>query len=164
LKIADDLLVELDYVMLDEDGETIESSTDDGPMVYVHGGGEIPPRLELALAGAEPGQSLEITLEPAEAFGEYDPEGIVNVPRADFPPDAEIAPGEWVEIHVEEDESHEHGDDCDHDMQAQVVELDDEVVVLDTNHPLAGRTLTFRVKIKDVRTPTAEDLERLDED
>jgi FKBP-type peptidyl-prolyl cis-trans isomerase SlyD len=167
VKVAAELLVELDYVMLDEDGQKLESSTDDGPMVYVHGEGDIPPKLEQALEGAEPGAALEITLEPLEAFGEYDPEGIVSVPRADFPPDHELAPGEWIEIHVqhEEDEEHEHGGECEgHELAAQVVEMDDDVVVLDTNHPLAGRRLTFQLKVRDVRTPTAADLARLAEE
>ena len=157
MRIATDLIVELEYRMLDEDGEVIESSADEGPMRYMHGAGEIPPKLEAALAGAERGVRLEVTLEPEDAFGAYDPAGIISVPREDFPPDHDLEPGEWIEIHV----GHEHadGEACqgDHDeesaMQARVVEIDDDAVVLDTNHPLAGRRLTFEVEVKSVRTP-----------
>lgn len=155
MRIETDRIVELEYRMLDEDGELIESSADEGPMLYTHGAGEIPPKLEEALAGAERGARLEVTLEPEDAFGPYDPEGIVTVPRADFPPDHDLEPGEWIEIHV----AHEHGEDeeCDGDhdeegdLQARVVELDKDSVVLDTNHPLAGRRLTFQVEVVSVR-------------
>lgn len=161
MKIAKGLLVELEYRLLDEEGTTVESSEVEGPMIYVQGEGHVPPGLELHLEGAEVGDELEVTLAAGEAFGEYDPEGILSVPRGDFPPDAELTVDEWIEIEVqaeEGDDEHECGT-----MQARVVEFDDESVVLDTNLPLAGHRITFDLVVLDVRQPTAEDLEEIAE-
>ena len=159
--IAKGLLVELEYQLLDEEGTTVESSVDEGPMIYVQGEGHVPPALEARLEGATIGDELKVTLEPGDAFGQYDPEGLLSVPRADFPPDAELEVGEWIEIVVapeEGDEEVEQGE-----LQARVVELSDESVVLDTNFPLAGKRITFDVVVVDVREPTEEDLAEIAE-
>lgn len=161
MKIAKGMLVELEYRLLDEDGATVETSVDEGPMIYVQGEGHVPPALEARLLGAEIGDELKVTLEPGEAFGQYDPEGLLSVPRSDFPPDAELEVDEWIEIVVtpeDGDEEHEGGE-----MQARVVEVDEESVVLDTNFPLAGMRITFDVVVMDVREPTADDLAEIAE-
>ena len=161
MKIAKGLLVELEYRLLDEDGATVESSEDEGPMIYIQGEGHVPPGLETRLEGAEIGEEIKVTLEAGEAFGQYDPEGILSVPRADFPPDADLEIDEWIEIVVTPEEGDEEAEQGA--MQARVVEIDEESVVLDTNFPLAGRAITFDVVVMDVREPTEEDLAEIAE-
>ncbi len=101
MKIRANCLVELEYRLTDQNGNVVESSADDGPIVYLHGHEEIQPRLEQALDGATQGQSMRVTLPAGEAFGEYDPEQIIAVPRADLPPDAELVPGDWISISMD---------------------------------------------------------------
>lgn len=191
MKVADGLMVELDYELLDAAGAVVETSADEGPLVYLHGLEEIPPALEQRLADAQPGTHLEVTLESEEAFGEYDVEGVVSVPRADLPAGEEIEVGEWISLLVtldEDDEDDEKDgergeggagergadaarsrpdedpDDPDdpeggtHELQMRVIELSEEAVVLDGNHPLAGQRVTYRVRVRDVRPATADEL------
>lgn len=159
MKIAENCLVEIEYVLVDEDGEVLEESGEagDGPARYVQGLGLILPGLEAALEGAEAGASLEVRLQPEDAYGAYDPAGLVNVPRTELPPDAELVPGDWITVTVADDEDAEGRED---ELEMRVVELNEGGVILDANHPLAGKEVTFRVKVLSVCAATAEDVER----
>ena len=144
--------VELDYDLLDEGGAVVESTQGEGPITYTHGDGEILPGLERALEGHRPGETIEVALAPEDAYGDYDPEGRVVVPKSEFPEDAEIVPGDWVTVHVHHDEEdgpcdHEEGE---HEMELRVVSLAKSEIVLDANHPLAGKRVTFRVRVRAV--------------
>lgn len=145
MKIAKDCLVELAYTITDADGEVVESSDDGETLEYVQGNDGLPAALEEALAGKAEGDEVQVTLGPGEAFAEYSPEGIVSVPRGEFPPDAELTPGEWITVCVEgPDEGDTEGQGK---LEMRVVEVDSEAVVLDANHPLANEQVTFRLKV-----------------
>jgi FKBP-type peptidyl-prolyl cis-trans isomerase SlyD len=163
VKITPGLAVELEYRLLDDEQEVVESSEQEGPMLYVQGEGQLPPALEARLLGAAVGDRLRVTLEPEEAFGPYDPEGMVSVPRSDFPPDALLEEGEWIELHLAPEEGEEEDEEGHGDLQARVVEFDEESVVLDTNPPLAGMRVTFDVRVLSVRVPTDDDWSRIAE-
>jgi len=160
MKITEGRLVELDYILKVADGEVVESSAEEGPIVYLHGNGEIPERLENALLDSEAGAKLELTLEPKEAFGEYDVEAITTVPREDFPADAEIEKDQWIQVEVQMEGEEVAGEEVEgeFEMDMRVVEINDESVVLDANHPLAGKTITYSVEVRDVHQPTEEQL------
>jgi FKBP-type peptidyl-prolyl cis-trans isomerase SlyD len=147
MKITNDRLVTMEVRILSADGELLEDA--DGPDEYCHGNDEILPGLEAALEGAEAGAELEVRLSADEAFGEYDPSGIVSVPRNEFPEGEELSPGDWLEVHVAQDEGAEESEGDV--LEMRVVELDDEAVVLDANHLYAGRDLVFEVKVCEVR-------------
>ncbi|MAF64333.1 MAG: peptidylprolyl isomerase [Planctomycetes bacterium] len=163
MKIESGLLVELNYELLDAAGELVESSAHEevGPLQYLHGLKEIPSALEQELEGRELGAALELTLAPEEAFGPYDAEALINVPRAEFPDGDAVEVGEWIQVTVEDEESDE-GED--YEVHMRVVQLDDEAIVLDGNHPLAGQRVTYKVQVGDVRPPTAEELREREED
>jgi len=137
--------VELVYELRDADGELIESSSDDesGPILYVHLDGELPPRVEEALEGKKEGDVVVVDLEPGEAFGPYDPEGLISVPREDLPEDAEIVPGDWIVLGVDDEDD----DSGEEELEARVVEVNPEGVVLDLNHPLAQEAVQFRLTV-----------------
>lgn len=141
--------VELVYELRDADGGLIESSNDEdsGPILYVHLDGELPPRVEQALDGKEEGDVVIVDLEPGEAFGPYDPEGLVSVPREDLPEDAEIVPGDWIAVAVEPEEGDEDGEGTAEELEARVVEVNPDGVVLDLNHPLAQEAVQFRLTV-----------------
>lgn len=164
MKIKNDCIVELTYQLKDEDGNVVEESGADGPMSYLHGHGEIPEGLERELDGVDVGVEMEVTLGPGEAFGDYDPEKILAVPRDQFPADAEIVPGDTITVSVADD------DDPDAEtgeMDTRVVEISPDAIVLDANHPYAGKRMTFDLRVLSVRKATEAELaerEEADED
>lgn len=162
MKIQPGCIVELEYQLKDEDGSVVEQSGADGPMSYLHGYGEIPPGLEARLTGAEVGVAMEVTLAPGEAFGDYDPDKILAVPRDQFPADAEIVPGDTITVTVADDDDPEVESG---EMDTRVLEISPEAIVLDANHPYAGKKMTFDLKVLSVRAATDEEIsEHEDED
>ncbi len=142
MKIQKNAQVTLTYGMFDAEGNEVDSSGDEG-IEYLHGRGEILEGLEEALEGAEAGQELTVEIGSDQAFGPYDPEGLFLVPRDEFPDEVELTPGEWIEIRVESEGQPEA-------LDARIVEVNETEVVLDANHPLAGKDVTFRVKVLSV--------------
>ena len=157
MKIRAGCLVELDYELRDADGGVVEKTGEDGPMVYLHGNDEIPRPLEEELEGREKGDEVRVSLPPGAAYGEYNPDGLVTVPREQFPPDAEIVPGDWIDVTLSDDEGGEP--ENAESIEMKVVEISPEAIVLDANHPLAGKACTFDLTVLSVREASAEELE-----
>jgi len=155
VKIEDGCLIELEYELRNSKGEVIETSSSGALMSYLHGNEEIPPKLESQLAGRAVGEKVVVTLAPVDAYGEFNPDGIVAVPRSEFPEDAEIVPGDWVSIEV----SGEEGEEPKGEMEMRVVEIAPEAITLDANHPLAGEEITFDLKIASVRKATEAEID-----
>jgi FKBP-type peptidyl-prolyl cis-trans isomerase SlyD len=163
MKISEGHLVELEYTLKVE-GDIVESSEEEGPLQYLHGGGDIPELLEKALEGKTAGDTVELTLQPEDAFGEYDVDALTTVPRDEFPADAELEKDQWIQVQVmmdEDDEPTEGDDGEEYDIEMRVVECSAESVVLDANHPLAGKTITYNVEVKEHREASEADLEAL---
>ena len=115
----------------------------------MHGASQIVPGLESELAGLAAGDAKDVVVQPEDGYGLPDPEGVFGVPRAAFPPDAKLSVGD----------SFIGEDDEGQALPVRVVELREDVVVVDANHPLAGETLFFHVDVREVRDATAEELE-----
>jgi FKBP-type peptidyl-prolyl cis-trans isomerase SlyD len=149
MRIQPNVFAEVDYVLHGEDGEVLDdSSAEDGePLRYVHGYGMLVPGLEKQLSGLAAGDTTEIVVPPEEAYGLHDDELVYAIDRSEAPTAAE---GDEV---VLEDED---GDEA----VAQVVEVNDDEIVVDGNHPLAGLTLRYRVNVREVREATADELAR----
>lgn len=154
MRIADGSIVELDYDIFDAEGELVETTSEEGPIEYVHGQGDLLPGLEKALTGHGQGEELRLTLAAGEAYGDYNPDGLVTVPRDDLPADQELNTGDWITVVATEEEDEDEEVPAKEDLgeiEMRVVEADDEAVVLDANHPLAGQAVTFRLKVVSVR-------------
>ncbi|MDY7233114.1 FKBP-type peptidyl-prolyl cis-trans isomerase [Hyalangium rubrum] len=149
MQIAKDTVVSIDYRLHLGDGKIIDESDEGDPLVYLHGYEEIVPGLEKALEGKKAGESLKVQVTPDDGYGEYDPKGVEEVPREDFPSDLELEAGGIVSATDDE------GDDVDF----LVKEVKEKTVVVDFNHPLAGKTLHFEVTVREVRAATPEELE-----
>jgi len=148
MRIEDGAVVRLAYELKNADGEVLEDP--DSQMEYLHGGyGGIFPKVEEALRGREIGAELAITLEPEDAFGEYDAELLRVEPRARFPDSIEV--GMQFEG-VPDDEEQEA-------LIYRVTSIADGKVVLDGNHDLAGERLWFKCRVVDIRKATAEEIE-----
>jgi FKBP-type peptidyl-prolyl cis-trans isomerase SlyD len=147
MRIEPGRVVRLDYELKDCDGDSIE---DEGAQLeYLHGGfGGIFPKVEEALDGKEVGQEVAVTLEPEDAFGEYDAELLRVEPRASFPATLEVGMRfEGVP-----------GDREDEALIYTVTDVTPDTVVVDGNHPLAGERLWFRAKVSEIRVATPEEL------
>ena len=136
----------------DEDGQPLEGAEAE-EVRYRHGGGELLAGIERALEGAEPGAELTIELAPEDAFGPYQPEGLFSVPRGEFGEEVVLERGLWVSVSVAREAGEE--DTEEGEIEARIVEVSPEQVVLDANHPLAGRPLTARVSVLGVEAAEA---------
>lgn len=156
MKIEKNTVVSLRYKLTDAQNNIIEEP--DSPMVYLHGGYEGTfPKIETLLDGQDIGYEASIQLEPAEAFGEYDPELLKIEPRGRFPEPLEV--GMQFEGVPDEEGDADSTDDEDEPLIYTVTDVADSQVVLDGNHPLAGMALRFWVQVEDVRVATDEEIE-----
>lgn len=147
MQVKMNTVVTIIYELKDADGNTLEKSND--PIAYLHGGHDnIFPKVEEAIHGKNVGDSVEITLDPADAFGDYD-EGLVQIEPLSAFPEKDIKEGMQFEG---EDESGEV-------IIYTVTNIADGKVVVDGNHPWAGQRVLFIATIKDVRDANQEEIE-----
>ena len=144
--IRDGRVVTLDFELADSAGTLLDSSNRVGPMRYLHGAGQLLPALEAAIDGLEKGAGKTIAIPCADAFGERDGARIIEVKRAQLPPDVEV--GAMLATR----------DQQGRQIPLTVVELGDETAKLDGNHPFAGKDVVFKVTVADVENATPEEL------
>ena len=146
MQVIKDTVVEITYELLDAEGGLIEKT--DAPVEYLHGGYEgIFPLVEKALAGKGVGDTCRVRLEPGDAFGEYDAELVHLEPLNKFP--------DSVSVGMQfEGQSEESG----RTLVYTVTNIAGDKVVVDGNHPLAGRTLQFACTVTAVRAATQEEV------
>ena len=145
--IADDVVVSLDYTLTVE-GKLVDASEENEPIEFIQGYQNIIPGLEKALYGMAVGDSKEITVASKDAYGEMDPKAMVDIPRSEFPKDIELETG--LELALQQPD----GDV----LHAIVVSFVNDTVKLDFNHPLAGKELSFRVTVVELRQATVEEI------
>ncbi len=147
MSIKTDSLVSLAYELRfdDENGDIIETVDSSNPMVVRFGNDELLPDFEKHLEGLKIGDAFEFKLMPMQAYGEYDREAIVSVPKAELLEEAEetpdLEPGMLIPIATDDGE----------EMEAIVLEVEDDVITLDFNHPLAGESLYFKGSVLNVK-------------
>lgn len=148
MQIAQDSVVSLIYTLRDAAGTVLDQSTAGEPLAYLHGHGNLIPGLERALDGKQAGDKLNVTVEPADAYGHVEAGLVQDVPRRAFQGVAKVEAGMRFYAQTE------HGP-----RQVTVVRVAGDMVTVDGNHPLAGQTLNFEVEVADVRAPSPEELE-----
>lgn len=146
-RIEDGVVVSLAYVLTVE-GEEIARTETGETMDYLHGAENIVPGLEAALAGKKVGDKLSVTLSPEEAYGAYNDEEVEEIPRDEIPEAESLERGMVIEVEDEEGDI----------FLAYVRDVTPDVVVLDYNPPLAGKTLTYDVEVVAVREAEEEEL------
>ena len=146
--------VRLEYRVYDEDGDEVEATTDDEPMTYLHGFAQIVPGLETALEGMIAGQSKDVVLEMEDAYGPHEPDGILELDRADFPEPDAIKIGDELELETDDGGA----------LELRIIDIVDDLVVCDSNHPLAGQRVRYAVTVAEVRPATSEELRQADEE
>ena len=145
MKISKNSVVEVKYELYDDQGQAIMH--DGEPLTYLHGGYDGTfPKVEAALDGKEVGEEIDITLAPADHFGEVQDEYIRQEPRDVLPPE--------IKVGMVLEGQDEHGN-----IQLfHISDIGEELVTLNGNHPLAGLTLRFKAKVENVREATAEEI------
>lgn len=124
-------------------GEVFDASTDDAPLDFTIGQGEIIPGFEQGIIGMKEGESRVIHILPDEAYGQHDEELLYEVDRIDIPEDMELEVGREVEM----------SDEDGHTFPAVITHVGEETIEVDANHPLAGKELTFEIKLVAVDRP-----------
>jgi len=148
LVIGDNLIVSMHYKLTDDDGNVLDTSEHTEPLSYLHGAGNIIPGLEKALAGKAEGDSLQVSLQPEEGYGEVAPDLIHTVDIAAFQGVDNVEAGMAFEAQGQ-----------DGSVQHIVVKhVEGDQVTVDANHPLAGVALNFDVEIVDVRKASDEEI------
>jgi len=148
MQIQKNKVVTIDYTLTDSDGAVLDSSKDEEPLAYIQGTESIIPGLENALEGRTPGEKFTISIPPAEAYGERDESLLQDVPREVFQGKEEL-----LKIGA-----HFQAQDDEGMHTFTIVGVEDEVIQVDGNHPLAGATLNFEVTVVDVRDASLEEL------
>ncbi|MGW4246158.1 FKBP-type peptidyl-prolyl cis-trans isomerase [Nocardia sp. NPDC004722] len=149
MSIAADKVVSIEYTLTDDDGEVLDTSVGDEPLIYLHGAENIVDGLEKALEGRNAGDEVVVVVEPEDGYGEYLAELVSTVERDAFVGIDELEVGMEFEAEAP-----------DGDSQIVVVRaVDGDEVTIDANHPLAGQRLHFTVKVLDIRDATSDELE-----
>jgi FKBP-type peptidyl-prolyl cis-trans isomerase SlyD len=149
MTISERKVVSIHYKVADAaSAEVFDSSEDGDPMIYLHGAQNIIPGLEQALEGKAAGDEFVVTVESADAYGDYSEDRIQQVPIEAFEQMEKIEPG--MEVSTQSDEGQ---------ITLMVTEVDETTVTVDANHPLAGKSLTFDVKVEAIRDASEEEIE-----
>ncbi|MCL4144865.1 UNVERIFIED_CONTAM: hypothetical protein GTU68_005837 [Idotea baltica] len=130
--------ISIHYVLKIED-KVVDSNVGAEPLVYTQGEKQIVPGLEKCLEGMAVGESKNVTVSPEEGYGPVEAKAIIEVPKEQIPAEAQ-AIGSTLQSQTPEGQV----------LQSTVVELKEDIIVLDFNHPLAGKTLEFEVEIAKV--------------
>ena len=152
MKIAQNAVVEFSYE-LEVDGQVVDHTTKERPLDYIHGTGSLLPKLEAHIEGMEPGDKFDITLSPADGYGEVDPSRIIDLPKAAFEVNGEIredllVPGNTIPMM----------NSMGGVIPGVVLEVSDDSVKMDLNHQMAGKTLHFTGEVLTVREATEKEL------
>lgn len=147
--VKDELVVGLEYT-LRVGGEVIDATdASQGEVIqFIQGGKTIIPGLERELYGMRVGESRQIVVSPGDAYGEVDPGAFITLAKSDIPDTIPMQVGTELELR---DQSGER-------LLGRIAEISGDQVRLDFNHPLAGKTLEFEVKVASLRPATAEEL------
>ena len=139
-QLQDGQTVNVHYTGRLEDGTVFDSSQDREPLQFTLGAGQVIPGFEDAVRGLSVGESTETTIPPEQAYGERNPDMVMQLPRNQFPPDMTPEVGMQVGLQSPQGQS----------IPAMIVAVDDEAVTLDANSPLAGKTLIFELTLVSV--------------
>jgi FKBP-type peptidyl-prolyl cis-trans isomerase SlyD len=150
MTIQDKSYVELEYSLTLDSGEVVDRSTPEKPLGFIFGANQIIPGLEQKLMGMAAGEDAKLVVEAAEAYGERNEELIRDLPRKYFPEGTDVQPGMIFQASTPSGPA-----------TMRVIEVGDDSVKADFNHPMAGQRLTFDVKVIEVREATKEELDAL---
>jgi FKBP-type peptidyl-prolyl cis-trans isomerase SlyD len=149
MQVSKNTVVTIDYTLKDTEGKILDTSSEGDPISYVHGIGAIIPGLERALEGREAPESITVTIRPEEGYGPRDESLVQTVPRDLFDNVDDLQAGMRFDA-----------DAGGRQTVITILEVGDEEVKIDGNHPLAGESLQFDVTLVDVREAGEDELKQ----
>jgi len=149
MQVADKLVVSIDYTLTNSDNEQLDSSKGQEPLAYLHGANNIVQGLEEALTGKNIGDTFTVTVEPEKAYGLYYQDKQQVTDKSMFAGVDNLKVGMMF-----------NADISDGTGVVSITKIDGDKITIDGNHPLAGETLTFEVKVVDIRKATADELKQ----
>jgi FKBP-type peptidyl-prolyl cis-trans isomerase SlyD len=148
MTIQKNSVVTINYTLRDDTGGLIESSEGQEPLTYLHGQGNIIPGLESSLEGKSAGESVKVSVPPEDAYGVWEESKILNIPKGQFSGVDDIKAGMQFSVNSNAGE-----------QIVTVTKVEGETVIVDANHPLAGKTLNFDVTVVGIRAATKDELD-----
>ncbi len=148
--VGPEKVVSFHYVLKNDGGDVIDMSEEGFPQLYLHGAQNIIPGLEQAMSGHAAGDQFSIAVPPEEGYGRRFEDAVQKVERSVIPPEVPLRVGMQLGMEGPDGQA----------LPAWVTEVNDEHVVLDFNHPLAGQTLHFELMVAEVRSATSVELEQ----
>ena len=147
MELSDNMVASVHYTGTLQDESVFDSSEGNDPLAFLVGHQQMIPGFEQEMQGAKVGERRTFTLTPDRAYGERDESGIVQLPRSQFPPDAELEVGMMLVAQVTEGP-----------LPFRILTIGEENITVDFNHELAGHDLTFSVEVVELRDATEEEL------
>jgi len=132
--------VKIDYTGTLEDGTVFDTSEGKQPLEFEVGAGMVIKGFDAAIEGMEKGEEKEITLQPADAYGDHNPGLLKKIPRDKLPEGQDPKPGMMLALNTPDGKQ----------FPAKITEVDEKEVTIDLNHPLAGKVLNFKVKLIEI--------------
>jgi len=148
MQVEKNKVVEIEYTLKDDEGQVLDTSEGRDPLSYIQGVGNLIPGVESALEGKSSGESVQITVPPETGYGVRDDSLVLSIERDKFSGIEDLKEGLRFRM-----------DTPDGPMIFTVVQVEDDEVLVDGNHPLAGMTLNFDITIQSVRDATSEELD-----
>ncbi|MSP41000.1 MAG: peptidylprolyl isomerase [Deltaproteobacteria bacterium] len=143
-QVQDGSIVSIEYTLTDESGKVIDTSVGKAPLTYIQGAGQIVKGLERELNGLKVGDQKKVSIKPEDGYGLPDAKAFQEIPREKIPTEAQKE-GAMLMTKSPDGRS----------IPIKVAQVKEKTVVVDFNHPLAGKTLNFDVKIKDIKAAEA---------
>jgi len=135
--------VRVSYTGRSEDGQVFESSAGQSPLIFILGAGEVIKGFEDALVGMQPGERKRVTVEPEDGFGMYDEDLVIEVPRDGLPSDLDVHVG--MDFEMEDEDGNV--------LNAVVIEVLDDYILIDANAPLAGKRVIYDIELVEILRP-----------
>lgn len=147
MKIEEGKAVFLHFVLTDQDGQVLEDTKEVGEFAYIHGMGDFIPKVEEVLEGKAKGYETKFTLSPEDGYGEYSEGLLYEMDKSDFEGFDDIYEGLDFQ-----------GETEDGVIPLSILEVKEDTIIADGNHPFAGKTITFELSVSNVREATEEEV------
>lgn len=145
-------VVSFKYTISKESGEVIDTTSDNEAISYIHGVGAMLPGIEKALDSQKVGFTYDGVIEPKDAYGEYIPENVMPVPKSHFA---------HMLDQMEEGKLYRFDTGGGNTQLMKVVKIDENIITMDANHPLAGESIKLNCSIVDIREATEDEINSL---
>ena len=147
LTVSKNVVVGLAYTLY-VDGAIEDHAPASAPLEYLHGRGNLIPGMETQIEGMKVGEKKQITVDPADGYGEHDPELVIALDRSLLPAGYPLHKGHYLPL----------GDEAGNHYKGLILSWDENTITVDINHPMAGKTLVFDVEIVSLREGTDEEI------